>query len=537
MSETKHRACAEKRVGGAGVGVRRALLAALAGCLGLGAMGCSNAGDARADSRKTEATLKRADQWVIASEPGTKRPPFQFSKEDDQFLDEVQRASFWFLWHGCDEQTGMVYDRSSVKFASVAGVGFQLAALPAGVERGWITREQGFDRARRILAALENEPTNRRHGMFFHFLDGRTAKPIDMDVVSTIDSALLIAGMLAAGPYFGGEVRERADRMVSAVDWTKFVLDHPQPNEQYLKGYVSLGWKPADPKNPVGDGELLKYAWADSGDEHRLIYFLAALAPRPEHRLDASMYYRTRRALGEHADSGPHVWFPWSGALFASFFAHCFVDYAARGADNPLAMGVERRPQVDWWENSRRQVTLHRRKAMENPRGFKGLGENGWGLTASDASHGYAVPGVFPTRIRTLDEVPQVDYAVFEPKDDFGDGTVAPYGAGCAIMFQPDAAIAALRHYRNLMNASGQPLVWRDPGRAGETGEFGFRDAFNLDTGWVAKDYVAIDQGPLVLAIENARTGLIWRLMNAHPWVAAGKGRLGWVGKKVGGGG
>lgn len=500
----------------------------LLSAFGLAAVGCGGSQNARDHARESPSTPKRADQWLIASEPGVQRPPFRFSTADERLLDEVQRASFWFLWHACDEQTGMVYDRSSVKFASVAGVGFQLAALPAAVERGWITREQGFDRARRILAALENEPTNRRHGMFFHFLDGRTAKPIDMDVVSTIDSALLIAGMLAVGPYFGGEVRERADRMVSEVNWSKFVLENPQPDESYLKGFVSLGFKPSDPKNPAGDGELLKYAWADAGDEQRLVYFLSTLAPRPEHRLGSTLYYRTRRALGEHADSGPHVWFPWSGALFASFFAHCFIDYAARGPDDPAALGVVRRPRVDWWENSRRAVTLHRRKAEENPRGFKGLGVNGWGLTASDASHGYAVPGVFPTRIPTLDEVPQVDFAVFEPKDDFGDGTVAPYGAGCAIMFQPEAAIAALRHYRNLKDSSGRALVWRDPGKAGETGEFGFRDAFNLDTGWVAKDYVAIDQGPLVLAIENARTGLIWRLMNAHPWVAQAKGRLGW---------
>lgn len=471
--------------------------------------------------------IRHAEDWLIASAPGMSRPPFRFSESDEKFLDEVQRASFWFLWRKCDEQTGMVYDRSSATFASVAGVGFQLAAIPAAVERGWITRDEGFDRARRILAALENEPPNRVHGMFFHFLDGRTARPVDMDVVSTIDSAILFAGMLTAGSYFQGEVRERGDRMVQSADWKAFQLQTPRRNEPYLKGFISLGWKPRDPKDQLGAGDLLPYAWADAGDEQRLIYFLSALSPNSEHRADLDLYYRTRRAIGEYADSGAHVWFPWSGAMFVHFFSHCFIDYAAMGPDDPRVLGVERRPRVDWWENSRRAVTVQRRKAEVNPRGFKGFGIHGWGLTASDAAHGYAVPGVFPNRIPTLGEVPQYDYAEFVPKDDLGDGTLAPYGAGCTIMFQPDAAIDALRHYRNLLGADGKPLVWRDPGESGMNGEYGFRDSFNLDTGWVASDCVSIDQGPLVLAIENARTGLIWRLMNAHPWVADAKERLG----------
>ena len=113
--------------------------------------------------------------------------------------------------------------------------------------------------------------------------------------------------------------------------------------------------------------------------------------------------------------------------------------------------------------------------------------------------------------------MPQVDYAVFDPKDDYGDGTIAPYGAGSCIMFSPDAALAALRYARSLKGPDGQPLVWRDAGPRGETGEFGFRDAFNLGTNWVAPDCVAIDQGPLMLAIENARSGLVWKLFERAP--------------------
>ena len=495
----------------------------------LGVSGCSHApaqaGWVRPDAPQTKPLP--AASWMITSPPGVKRPPFAFSRADDAFLEDVQRASFWYLWCACDPVTGMVYDRSSVKFASVAGVGFQLAALPAAVERGWVTRPEAEARALSILRALEHEPTNRKAGLFYHFLDGATAKPIDNDVVSTVDSALLFSGMLAAGMYFDGEVRERGDRMVEAADWSFFVERSPRPHEPHMKGYISLGWKAKDFKNPVGEGAILPYYWADSGDEHRLVTFLAAMSPRAAHRVDPALYYQLRRQLGEYKDTGAMVWFPWSGALFVNVFANLFIDYAGRGPDNPEALGVARRARVDWWENSRRAVRLHQLKAVENPLGRPTLGENAWGLTASDDAKGYAVPGVFPNPIEVADAVPEVDYAQFTPKDDYGDGTIAPYGAGTAIMFDPARAIAALRYYRSITGKDGAPLVWREPSSwACATANFGFQDSFNLGTGWVAPDCVAIDQGPLVLAIENARSGLIWKLFESHPWVKAGMERV-----------
>ena len=463
-----------------------------------------------------DRSLRPAAEWVIASAPGVRRPPFEFSPADDRFLDEVQRGAFSYLWNACDPDSGMVYDRSSVSFASVAGVGFQLAAIPAAVERAWITREQGQERASRILRTLESEPRNRKAGMFFHFVDGKTAAPMDNDAVSTIDSALLFAGMIVAGEYFGGEVSAISDRLFAAADWTFFALNNPRPNEPYLKGFISLGWKPARFDDPTGAGSLLPYAWADAADEQRLVCFLAAAAPKAEHRVQPELYYRLRRMLGESDGSGVHVWFPWSGALFTHFFAHCFIEYSSMGADDPAALGVERRPRVDWWENARRGVLLHRAKALSNPKKIATLGPDAWGLSACDAASGYVVPGVFPKRIVTADQIAQFDFADFVPEDDFGDGTIAPYAAGCAVMFEPELSIAALRHYRSVKGKDETPLVWREPGQAGG---HGFQDSFNLGTGWVAPDCVAIDAGPLALAIENARTGLTWRLFSRNQWV------------------
>lgn len=491
------------------------------------AQGCRAGGPELARDTTSDRSLRAADQWVIASDPARPRPPFAFSAEDDAFLERVQLASFEFLWNACNKHSGMVVDRSSVEFASIAGVGFQLAAIPLAVERGWITRAAGEERSLRILWTLESAPENRKAGMFFHFLDGTTARPMNADAVSTIDSAIFFAGALVAGQYFGGEVRTIADRLYTAADWSFFVLKEPRPDEEYLKGFISLGWKPLDFTDPTGDGRLLPYAWADAGDEQRLVSFLAAAAPNKAHRVEPAVYYRLRRMLGEANDSGVHIWFPWSGALFTHFFAHCFIDYAGMGADDPAAHGVARRPRVDWWENSRRGVILHRNKAIENPRMVPTLGPEAWGLSACDGAKGYMVPGVYPARITTSDQVAQYDFSDFVPKDDFGDGTIAPYAAGCAVMFEPRLAISALRNYIGLKNQAGEPLVWREPS-AGKTAAYGFQDSFNLGTGWVAPDCVAIDQGPLVLAIENARSGRVWSLFAQHLFVLEGAERLGW---------
>lgn len=497
---------------------------ALGGVGGVG--GCKGPGMALSD--KGDGYPAAVADLVIASPPGMTRPPFRFTKADDQLLDEVQRAAFLFLWKACDPRSGMVVDRSSVKFASTAGVGFQLAALPIGVERGWVTKDEACARAIMILSALEGNPNNRKAGLFYHFLDGATAGPIDQDVVSTVDSALLFAGMLTAGSYFGGEARERADRLFDQADWTFFAENNPRPHEHHLKGFISLGWKPADFKNPTGEGSLLPYYWADSGDEHRLVCLLAGAASNPAHRVDPLLYYRLRRQIGEFQDTGPMVYFPWSGALFTNFFAHCFINYAAMGPDDPAGHGVARRANVDWWENSRRAVLLHRRKAEGRASQSPNFGPNAWGLTASDAVTGYAVPGVFPDPLKFTDMRPELDYSTYVPQDNFGDGTIAPYGAGSSVMFDPVAAIAALRHYRSLKGPDGRPLIWRDPSEG--KGMYGFQDAVNVATGWVAPDCVAIDQGPLVLAIENARSGLVWKLFDKHPAIREAMERLGMKG-------
>jgi len=501
--------------------------------VGVGVAACSGSKERAKDERNPESQVSSSPtrvarpEVVIEGSKDRKRPPFDFSPDDEKFLNDVQHGAFNFFWSGANAKTGMVPDRSSVTLVSVAGVGFQLSALPIGVERGWVTKAQANERARLILTSLISEPTNRKRGLFYHYLDGATAAPSNdgyEKVVSTIDSALLFAGVITASSYFGGEVAVMGDRLIDEADWAFYsVKDTKEP---WFQGMITLAWKPDNRDDPTGDGKFVPYYWADCGDEQKLVTFLAASAPVESRRGSPDLYYRLRRQLGEW-NGETQAWFPWSGALFTSFFAHCWIDYAGMGPDSPAAHGILHRARVDWWENSRRVVNMHRDKAKLNSGRVPTLGENAWGLTASDAAQGYAVPGLFPRPMKMAGARAEYDYAVADPKDDFGDGTIAPYAAGCSILFEPAASIAAMRFYASLKRADGTPLVWRDPA----TGGRGFLDSFNLGNGstaaWAAADDVAIDQGPLILAIENARTGLIWKLFHTHPTVRAGMERLG----------
>ncbi len=462
-----------------------------------------------------------------SASPTPKRPPYAFSDADSAFLEEVQRGCFNYFWNAVDPETGMVRDRTSAEFISVAGVGYQLAAIVVGDERGWVTHDEAQERTLRIVRALHRNPDNRPAGIFYHFLAPKTAGPSGgayEQVASTIDSGILFAGLLTASAHFGGEIATLADEMVAGANWGAFVESaHERPFEQ---GFLSLGWEKSKEVNASFEDGLLPYTWADAGDEQRLVYFLSQTPHDEAKRLPASTYYKPRRTLGEVPGVGEVVWFPWSGALFTTFFAHCWIDYASMGEDDPQAHGVEFRKPTDWWENAYGLVQLHRQKATDSERPFKGFNEHVWGLSACDGEHGYLVPGYFPKLSENQLGRPDDDHLTIQMQDDWRDGTVAPYTAGSAIIFDPSAALNALRHYRKLAETQA-PELWADP----TTGGYGFADSFRPGAkggvDWVAHDRVAIDAGPLLVCIENARTGLIWETFGRHPYVRRAYGKLG----------
>ncbi|HHN79039.1 MAG TPA: hypothetical protein ENK11_10275 [Phycisphaerales bacterium] len=169
-------------------------------------------------------------------------------------------------------------------------------------------------------------------------------------------------------------------------------------------------------------------------------------------------------------------------------------------------------------------VHLHRDKAIANPEHLPTLGPDAWGLSACDGPDGYVVGGLFPEPLEMIGAVPDRDFSTYKAQDHWGGGIVPPYAAASSIIFEPGLSLRAMRHYRSLKDADGLPLVWRDP----EKGGYGFVDSFRGgDEPWRAADTVAIDVGPMLLLIENARSGLIWKLFSADPVVRAGLVRLG----------
>ena len=238
-------------------------------------------------------TPSPSSQFIIVAPSGTPKPPFEFAPADAAFLDEVQRGCFNFMWNAANPNTGMVPDRTSVTTISTAGVGFQLAAIPVGVERGWITRDQGRERVALILTSLARDPAIRHEGLFQHFIDGDTAGPhtsTELEhVVSTIDSGLLMSGLIVASQYFGGDIQVNADALVAAANWRAFVSGtSAKPHE---RGFISLGWKPDDKLAATGPGTYLPYYWVDSGDEHKLVTLLAVCAPHDAFRVESALYF------------------------------------------------------------------------------------------------------------------------------------------------------------------------------------------------------------------------------------------------------
>lgn len=462
--------------------------------LGVWLLACESKPEMQTRRPATAAALED----VVASEP---RPRYEFDAADLKLLDETEHACFLYFWREVGSPARLAKDRMKGPVASIAAVGFQLASLPAGVERGWISRDEGALRARTVLSALLGRDDNRKWGMYLHFLDHHTAGRSGTDYqieYSTVDTALLLAGAMVAAEYFGDDVGRLAERMLAEADWKRYAVGKD--------GFISMAWQPADQKQPDGPGGFIEHSWWIASDEERLVYFLAAGAPTAAHAVEPAAYYRLHRTLKRHGDGPPFV-VTYPGIVFTYVFSHCYIDYRSLGADEPARHGGSG-PRVDWFENSRRALLTHRQRCIELGGRYKTLSAERWGLSACASRDGYIVPDVQPN---------------LRDEDNVFEGTVAPYAAGSAVMFTPKESLAALRAFRGLRDGGGRPLVWRDPAAGG----YGFVDSFNLDWDYAHDDYIGIDQGPLLLAIENVRSGLIWRLFMRHPAAKEAVRRLG----------
>jgi hypothetical protein len=418
------------------------------------------------------------------SSPSTSLPtvPHLFS-DDDQFLEYVQEVNFDYFWYLANPSNGLVPDRSAIGSAcSIAAVGFGLSAIAIAVDHGWITRTQGVARVLTTLNTFLQGPQGPNasgmigyNGWFYHFLDMNTAVRASAEL-SSIDTALLLAGVLDAKQYFNGAdsdesaIRTAADAIFNRVDWNWMAQG---------TNVVSMGWYPT---SGFISGNWIGY------DEGMIIYCLGLGAPT--NPLPANAW---------DAWTSGYTWATYYGLSFVPFpplfghqYSHSWIDFRHIGD------AFMNSHNSSYFENSRRATLAQRSYCIANP--FSRVGYNGivWGLTACDGPppSGYSARGAPPA---------QGD-----------DGTIAPTAAGGSIAFTPEYSVPTLRyfysHYR--------PRIWT---------EYGFHDAFNLGAQWVDTDELGIDQGPIVIMIENYRTQRVWRRFMQNDVVQRGLQRAGFV--------
>jgi hypothetical protein len=436
----------------------------------------------------------------------------------DAFLDTLQHRTFAWFWETGNPENGMIPDRwPSVPFASIAAVGFGLTAYPVGAERGWITREEARERTLATLRFFWNAPQGEGtsgitgyRGFFYHFLDMETGLRHVPTELSTIDTSLLLGGVLFAQSYFDGEdpdealIRALADSLYLRVEWPYFHIDDQG---------VTMGWRP-EPDRQFGGGRWIGYNEA-------LILLVLALGS-PTYPADTAVWDAWVSGYddtwGEHMGQEYLTFAP----LFGHQYSHVWIDF--QGIQDEYM----REKGIDYFENSRRATLAQRAYAIENPDGWDAYGPDMWGFTASDG------PGDTTVVIDGVDRRLHGYWARGVGLDDVrDDGTLVPTAPGGSIPFAPEVTIPVLRAMRERWSEH----LW---------GEYGFKDAFNPSladhdfptrrgaivpgVGWFDDDYLGIDQGPIVLMIENHRSGLIWETMKTNPHIVRGLCRAGFDG-------
>jgi len=429
-------------------------------------------------------------------------------------VNELQKRTFQWFWDTTNPTNGLVPDRWPTKsFSSVAAVGFGLTAYPIGAERGWITREQARDRVLTTLRFFERAPQGQQRenvtgyrGFFYHFLDMETGYRFKTVELSTIDTALFIAGALFCQSYFDRddpgerEIRDLAEKLYTRIEWDWTQKHSPA---------ISMGWTP----------EKDFITWEYRGyNEAMLLYILALGSPTHPATAEAWPEFTKTYKWGQYYGFEQVNFAP----LFGHQYSHVWIDFRGIRDTYMRAKGI------DYFENSRRAALSQRAYAIDNPSDFSDYGENIWGLTACDGPLDMTLQ--IKGRGVTFHTYHARGAARGEVRDD---GTIAPTAAASSIVFTPAESIAAIEE---MSKRYGENLYTK----------YGFLDSFNptlkdttvrlqhgrVDTqlGWFDGDYLGIDQGPIVAMIENHRTGLVWSVMRKNPHIVRGLKRAGFTG-------
>jgi hypothetical protein len=433
----------------------------------------------------------------------------------DPFLNELEERTFRYFWQTANPQNGLIPDRypTTPSVSSIAAVGFGLTAYPIGVERGYVTREAARQRVLATLHFLRDAPQGRSargvsgyKGFFYHYLDMKTGDRFEDSELSTVDTAILLAGVLFCESYFDGPgteeagIRNLAEQIYDRVDWRW--AQHNAPA-------ISHGWTPEE--------GFLEYDWRGY-NEAMLVYLLALGSPTypvgPQAWTEwTSTYDKSwRKVFGqEYLAFAP---------LFGHQYTHVWMDFRNIQDD------YMRRRGLDYFENSRRAVYAQQAYAIANPLHCADYGATIWGITASDGPANVELADVGASEKRVYR-----GYAA-RGTDAHDDCTLAPTAAVASIPFAPELAIpAVLEMHRRF----GQYIY----------SAYGFYDAFNpsfhfdvpllhghdvAGFGWVDGDYIGIDEGPICAMIENERSALIWRVMRKNPHFRRGLERAGFSG-------
>ncbi|MDN5782569.1 MAG: hypothetical protein L0H23_11220, partial [Luteimonas sp.] len=454
--------------------------------------------------QQPEPTVEPAPQ-DIAGQPAL--PPL---------FKDIEKRTFQFFWDTTNEVNGMTPDRfPSRPFASIASIGFALTAYPIGVENGWVSRRQAVDRTLTTLEFLrdakmgpQKEGTSGYHGFYYHFLDMQKGQRYEPWVeLSSVDTALMMMGVLFTRGYYDRddpreqEIREIADELYRRVEW---------PWLQVRPPLISMGWYP--------EAGFIEHDWTGY-NEAMLVYILALGSPT--HPIEPD-------AWAAWASTYDDSWGQFEGQEYLNFgpqfghqYSEVWIDFRGIQDEYMRARGI------DYFENSRRATLAQRTYAIENPMKWKGYGENVWGLTASDG----------PQRTMQLYNGEEREFRHYSARgaglrDAYDDGTIAPTAAIGSLVFAPEVVIPATvemhDRYGDFLYSS-----------------YGFLDSFNPsfsydiplktgrlvpDKGWVASDYIGIDQGPILTMIANYRNGFVWNVIKRDPYVRAGLERAGFTG-------
>lgn len=415
----------------------------------------------------------------------------QFSSEDEKIFTDVQRTTFQYFWDGAEPNSGLarerfhvdnIYPQNDKSVVTSGGGGFGVMAILVGIERNFITREQGVERMEKIVKFLET--ADRFHGAWPHWWNGETGKvkPFSKkdDGGDLVETSFMIHGLLCVRQYFK-DGNEREKSLASRIDklWKEVDFNWYRNGKNVLYWH----WSP-------------NYAWemnfpVRGYNECLIMYVLAASSPT--HGVPAEVYHEGWAENGKIKNNPPayggyklqmhHQGDPPNGGpLFWAHYSYLGLD--PRGLKDKYA---------GYWEENKNQSLINYQWCVDNPKGFKGYGGNSWGLTSSYSLRGYA--GHAPSEKRDL-------------------GVISPTAALSSMPYTPEQSMQAMRHWYTNMKDS----IY---------GPYGFYDAFSETANWFPKKYLAIDQGPIVVMMENYRSGLLWNLFMSCPEVKEGLKKLG----------